>query len=75
MAYYRQGDDKSRICTTLDIDCCVDAEHEFKKKHSFAVIECDCLSDCVSISYDVEISQGKVANEVNSLEYMQSTCK
>lgn len=49
------GDKYTKICTLFDIPCYVDAVDEFSK--NLLLKNCDCLPDCTSITYDLELSQ------------------
>lgn len=40
----------------MDMVCFYDAKMEFQNQ--LIVESCDCLPDCISISYNAEISQG-----------------
>lgn len=41
----------------VDIRCYIDARDRFTKE--LLIKECDCLPDCTSVTYDVEIAQGQ----------------
>lgn len=45
------------MCTIVDNKCYVGAADEFAK--NLLVKDCDCLPDCVSVTYDVETSQSQ----------------
>lgn len=52
------GDTNTAICTMLESKCCNKADILFSA--DFEIDECNCLPDCNSITYDVEISQTKM---------------
>lgn len=57
MLNFVSGDKNTEVCSMGDIRCYINAEDKFSKE--LIVQQCNCLPDCFSISYDVEISQAK----------------
>lgn len=52
------GDVNTTICTMVDIRCYVGANDAFAR--NLMVNDCNCLPDCTTITYDVEISQAQM---------------
>lgn len=49
------GDKHTKICTQNKIQCYVNTSDEFSK--NLLLKNCNCLPDCTSVTYDVELSQ------------------
>lgn len=51
------GNKDTNVCSMVDIRCYTDAHDRFTKE--LLIRKCDCLPDCTSVTYDVEIAQGQ----------------
>lgn len=53
--FFLTGDKDTKVCTIGDIQCYVEADRTFSG--NLTVKQCNCLPDCTTLTYDVEISQ------------------
>lgn len=51
-------DENTKVCTIAQNPCYTNAKQEFSTK--VLVKKCNCLPDCFSITYNVEISQSQL---------------
>lgn len=64
------GDRNTRVCTVAEIQCYVDADSTFYE--NLSVKQCNCLPDCFTITYDLEISQAQSAYATDIIELKNS---
>lgn len=67
------GDKDTKVCTIAEIHCFVENDRTFSG--NLTVKQCNCLPDCTTLTYDVEISQAqsfdlidKLRNSLNETE-------